>query len=1100
MRKKYLLLILITISQTLQSGIYRPVDKYTIDNGLSNSEITSIHLDKKGFLWVGTSDGLNCYDGYGFRNFLANPSDSSSIFSDNIKKIEEDSSGNIWCATNTGVSRYNWRLNNFSYFPLNDDPSKKDQLVLEDIVADKISNRMYLLGDDFLNSMDINTTKVYHLLTPDFLNQNNYHGLSSIQIINPLNAFIISTSKEVYLFNPADNSIHALLASLKTSFIDDGGIQGIVRVDNFTFLVYTKQNLWHVNLRNEILSKTGVNILLKEKKITIVKIIQTARGCFQIILSDGIVTYDLKLNSIFDYSPIDFQTNEKLKLNSFLEDNSGLLWFGTNNGLYKVNPFQDAFSTIDLSTIIDRVENDFITGGCFDKNGKIWIGLNSGRLLFLNTLGTTTKKLAISEKDLNSRINNIICDTSGNIYISTDNGLFVTKNKPEVNGGENSQKLHSILSGQKIYFTAPMNNDSLWIASDMGIYSLNKINELTYKLPELSQKTEGNAIVDFKSDRNYLWIAQAHRVIEFQKRNNVSRIISFPNTNFNGLPFINSIMPIREKELLIGTTDGLYIYYTDINIINAYAPTNISANNYIHAINKDYLGKIWVTTNRGIISHNPTDYQTIEFDANDGLQISNYSNRLTAKAIDGRILFGSRKGITLFSPDSVLFNQKIPNIQFIQATLSEKNNFIVKNIFNNDTLIVEPRYRYIKISFTSLDFWAPSKNKYKYSLEKLGSQEQWVSIDNQNHIIISGLKSGNYKLCIKGSNSEDVWNNKSLELVLHIKAPFLQSQWVTLFIILIALLIFYFTFLYATKQLRKLNREYRERELIAKKVEQQKEELTIKNKNITDSINYAKRIQEALMPSQKIFKKLFPESFILHIPKDIVSGDFYWINEVDGRIYFAAVDCTGHGVPGAFMSIIGFELFRRITETEKKKQPAEILKSLSRGFETFFRDVESYTLRDGMDVAFCAIDRDMMHLEFAGAFNPLYLVRDNSITEIRGDRFSVGLFNFEEANSNKFKSYVIPLYVGDIIYIFTDGFADQFGGPEGKKYKYRRFRHLLLALHQLPMEQQIDFLRRSISDWKGELDQVDDILIMGIRITDQHKPNLNADQSKPSLN
>ena len=137
-----------------------------------------------------------------------------------------------------------------------------------------------------------------------------------------------------------------------------------------------------------------------------------------------------------------------------------------------------------------------------------------------------------------------------------------------------------------------------------------------------------------------------------------------------------------------------------------------------------------------------------------------------------------------------------------------------------------------------------------------------------------------------------------------------------------------------------------------------------------------------------------------------------------------------------------------------------------------------------MDVAFCAIDPEFKFLEFAGAFNPLYLIRDNTITEIKGDRFSVGLNQLDIVTpSQPFNDHVVPLKEGDIIYIFTDGYADQFGGPDGKKYKYRRFRHLLLALHQLPMDRQVEFLRRSIMDWKGDLDQVDDILVMGIRIS-----------------
>jgi serine phosphatase RsbU (regulator of sigma subunit) len=281
-----------------------------------------------------------------------------------------------------------------------------------------------------------------------------------------------------------------------------------------------------------------------------------------------------------------------------------------------------------------------------------------------------------------------------------------------------------------------------------------------------------------------------------------------------------------------------------------------------------------------------------------------------------------------------------------------------------------------------------------------------------------------------------------------------------------------------------INREYRERERIAKKIEQQKEELTLKNKNITDSINYARRIQIAMMPSVRHFKAVFEDSFILHMPKDIVSGDFFWVNHANNKIFFSAADCTGHGVPGAFMSIIGVELFRRIIEIEKIYTPAEILNGLSKHLERVFGDVDEMKLRDGMDLAFCSINDEHTLLEFAGAFNSLYIIRDSSIIEIRGDRYSVGVYP-EDEKFRSFNNHVLPLQDGDLIYVFTDGFVDQFGGPEGKKYKYRRFRHLLLALHQLPLAKQEEFLRKSILEWKGDLEQVDDILVMGLRIRQQ---------------
>ena len=282
--------------------------------------------------------------------------------------------------------------------------------------------------------------------------------------------------------------------------------------------------------------------------------------------------------------------------------------------------------------------------------------------------------------------------------------------------------------------------------------------------------------------------------------------------------------------------------------------------------------------------------------------------------------------------------------------------------------------------------------------------------------------------------------------------------------------------------LKKIRRENKERELIAKQILQQKEELTVKNKNITDSINYAKRIQSALMPADKFFKTIFPNSFVLHIPKDIVSGDFYWLNKVGDRAFVAAVDCTGHGVPGAFISIIGVELFRNITDIEGIKQPSQILTSLNNAFQKIFHDQELISFRDGMDLAFCSFDNKNMKLEYAGALRPMYLIRDNNIYEYKGDRFSVGLNKPDENKATGFKNHEIPLQDGDIIYIFSDGYVDQFGGPEGKKYKYRRFRHLLLAIHKLSMAKQHEYLEKSILNWKGDLDQVDDILVIGIRI------------------
>lgn len=272
-----------------------------------------------------------------------------------------------------------------------------------------------------------------------------------------------------------------------------------------------------------------------------------------------------------------------------------------------------------------------------------------------------------------------------------------------------------------------------------------------------------------------------------------------------------------------------------------------------------------------------------------------------------------------------------------------------------------------------------------------------------------------------------------------------------------------------------------EKDIASKKYEKQRQELALKNKNITSSIQYAKRIQEALLPSDDMFKKIFPDSFILFMPKDIVSGDFYWITEKNNKVFVSAVDCTGHGVPGAFMSLIGFKILENIIDDRGIEKPSEILNILSVGIEnTFHKDEDDNLLKDGMDLSFCAIDLEKKQLEYAGAFNPLYLIRDNKLIETRADCFSIGLKD-KQGKINEYTNHSIPLKKNDMLYLFSDGYPDQFGGPKGKKFMYRRFRHLLLTIHKLPCKEQERFLHKSITEWKGNNNQVDDVLIIGIR-------------------
>ncbi|MFC2113665.1 SpoIIE family protein phosphatase, partial [Bacteroidota bacterium] len=255
-----------------------------------------------------------------------------------------------------------------------------------------------------------------------------------------------------------------------------------------------------------------------------------------------------------------------------------------------------------------------------------------------------------------------------------------------------------------------------------------------------------------------------------------------------------------------------------------------------------------------------------------------------------------------------------------------------------------------------------------------------------------------------------------------------------------------------------------------------------KNRHIEDSIRYAKRIQNAILPPDQYVRRLFSDYFILYLPKDIVSGDFYWVSHYNNKTYIAAVDCTGHGVPGAFMSIVGHDRLNYAVNVEDARHPASILDSLNKGVTDTLRQARTeISVKDGMDIALLSIDFDNLKLEYAGAFNPLYHIRDNELIQVPGDKFPIGAFVGEELN--KFKNHEIDLISGDVLYVFSDGYPDQFGGPKNKKFMSKRFREMLVEIHSKPMNDQKEILDTRIHEWMGEENQqVDDILVIGIRI------------------
>ncbi|MGQ0827022.1 MAG: PP2C family protein-serine/threonine phosphatase [Bacteroidota bacterium] len=253
-----------------------------------------------------------------------------------------------------------------------------------------------------------------------------------------------------------------------------------------------------------------------------------------------------------------------------------------------------------------------------------------------------------------------------------------------------------------------------------------------------------------------------------------------------------------------------------------------------------------------------------------------------------------------------------------------------------------------------------------------------------------------------------------------------------------------------------------------------------KNKDITDSINYAKRLQNAILPPKDTVNKILPEHFILYQPKDIVSGDFYWISSHENKILVAAVDCTGHGVPGALLSIVGHNAINQTVNELNIIQPSKVLDTMNGIIKKVLNQDKENEIRDGMDMALFTFDKGSYTLEYSGANNPLYIISEEKLMIVKSSRMTVG--GVDDLAKDAFTNHLVQLKKGDCIYIFSDGYADQFGGENNKKFKTSRLQELLISICKNSMEEQKKTILQTLKHWQGNNEQVDDILVIGIKI------------------
>lgn len=279
-----------------------------------------------------------------------------------------------------------------------------------------------------------------------------------------------------------------------------------------------------------------------------------------------------------------------------------------------------------------------------------------------------------------------------------------------------------------------------------------------------------------------------------------------------------------------------------------------------------------------------------------------------------------------------------------------------------------------------------------------------------------------------------------------------------------------------------------ENEKLKKQLQEEKEKLSSafeqleeSKKVLTDSISYAERIQGAIMPPLSLVKSMLPKSFILYLPKDVVSGDFYFIEQLGDEVVFAAVDCTGHGVPGALMSVVGFNYLHQAVTEKHLTKPSEILSFLDAGVNERLRQTGGASgVNDGMDLGLCTLNTKTNVLQYAGAYNPLYVIQNGELLETKADKLPIGVNT--DGTVDEYTNHIMQLKEGDCVYLFSDGYADQFGGPKGKKFKYRQLRQTLIEMNHFTMPEQKIKMIEIFEKWKGNQEQIDDVLLIGIRV------------------
>ncbi len=1038
------------------------------EDGLSSIFVSSILQDDLGFMWFGTQDGLNKYDGYQFKVYKHDPTNETSLSCSQISCLKQISNNLIVVGTREGLNFFNPITEKFSSL------AKIKGLNVKINSIEKFSETEILVGSDVglfkVNILTKNVTQV------PFKIENNEVAVNAILKLN--NVAIIGTE---------DNGLWELKGN---------------QVTRITFAIPDYINT----------SQNAIN------KITSIK--EYAGKIYVGTFGNGLFKInwkDYEIDALFTFENAQANEKEKLKFikNINLKDNNLLL--ATNYGLIDLDLLTEKYTNIKKTEMPYSLNCELINFVYRDNNENIWVGTEIGGI---NVAFSQTLKFKISENEFETSIKNIY-------------SFYELQSKKTLIGGV---KILKSINNNEVYnynvkgYPTPLcfyqtNSDIVYLGTwGNGLikYNLNtqqgetiideKIGAGTllclreYKgflfacsigdglfridLKDGSVKSfgkkDGLPSASFSSihidHKNRAWIGTLDDGLivlkELPINDNKIQIIKSFNNNISpkiAANMVPSVNQDKNNNYWITTSAGLSKIDANWNVTNYYEKDGLP-NSFLYSILKDSSDNFWMSSNNGLIKFNPLEKELNfrSYTAKDGLVNTEFNMGAALFSKQGVMYFGGANGYNSFRPSKIKDNRNAPKTYIVNYKRTGKDVLTDSLISYKKYIELSWKENYFQFELAALDYTDPSKNKFKYLLE--GYDEDWSSPSNVRYISYTELPGGTYKLKIKACNNDGVWNETPYEITIRVIPPFWKTTWFYVLLVLFGGTAVFFLIQYRTNAIKKENK------ILENKVSERTKELAEKNQDILSSIEYAKRIQEAILPSKEyIFQKL-KKAFILYQPKDIVSGDFYWFAEKNNWKIFACVDCTGHGVPGAFMSMIGHNLLHQIVSERAVTDPSEILNQLHRGVQEALRQGHNeVNTNDGMDVSLMALNNTTNQILWAGANRPLILINANKeLIKYEGNKFPVGGAQLD--TERKFTTQEIVIQGNCMAYMFTDGYADQFGGEKGKKFMVKRFYELLLEIYTLDVEKQKDRLLVNFDSWKTNHEQVDDVLVIGIEI------------------